>query len=314
MSRDADRRLKRLERLERLKSGHETACLNRVKVHTKGLRPSKVHLRQELIVAPSGDRSPLSSLITPRGIALQMYLVALFDAQCRHRPGSAFRNDRALHGTEEGEIGWLELLAADASASTETSVERATELDNRLRQAKSAVRALAASNLARLAGEATRHGRFERFELGHESGSQPFLPYTVPQHDWFRRLSLPSGFFLKGWVHVLLPAEIATYLMLRHLAATYPGRHREGGVFVAGSVREAEYGLSRDVYEAHRALTAFRLIDRVPDERRRPDGRLRNYKEFAARDDGAGLPAHRFRVVADISLNRDALEVVAKRL
>jgi len=314
VSRDAERLLKRLDRLQRLQGSHKVACENRLKVFAEGRRLRYVDVRSDLVLGSPFGRPPLPALITPRGMAIQTYLVALFEAQCRHRPGNEPDNHRVLRATERDEIGWLGLLASVADASTATSVERATSLDNLLRQAKSALRALAASNLVQLSGETSSHGRYEQFKLGHESGGVAFLTYTVPQARLHQLIRLPIDFFLRGWVHVLSPAEIATYLMMRHLGVAYPDRHQNSGVFVAGAYREDTYGLSRDVYEAHRALTAFRLLERLPDSRRWPNGRIRNFKEVVAREDGAQLPAHRFRARGDDALKRDAWLIVTNRL
>ncbi|WP_216209778.1 hypothetical protein [Amycolatopsis aidingensis] len=311
MSREIERLQRRRTRLERLQKQHEHVCARRRMVHSAGLKPRHILVRREFLQADATGHSPIARLITPRGVALQTFLVALFEAQCMHRYGTNPVNNRVLRATERGEIGWLDLVASVADADPANSVERTTEQGNLLRQVKAALRTLAAAHLARLAGGTTQNGRFEAFEIGHESGGDDFLPYTVPRVRLPGLIRVPVDFFLKGWAHVLSPAEIATYLMFSDLASQFPSQHKENGVFVAGSTRERLYGLRRDIYEAHRSLTDFRLVERLPDPKRWPNGRIRNYRELTNR--GEVVSSHRFRLL-DSGFNRDALRVVKRGL
>jgi hypothetical protein len=240
-----------------------------------------------------------------------MYLVMLFEAQCRHRYGTTPFNDRALRATERREIGWLDLVAATADADPMKSVEHATVQDNLLRQVKAALRRLAAEHLVSLIADPGRNGRYERFAIGHEAGGDGYLAYVVPRGASSGLIRLPVDFFLKGWVHVLSAAEIATYMMLCHLAQRFPTRHEESGVFVSGSTRESLYGLRRDVYEAHRQLVEFQMIERLSDPKRWSSGRIRNYREV--RLSGEAVSSHRFKLLKD-SFKHDALQSVTSRL
>lgn len=312
MSRDIERLRKRLNRLKRLQEWHEHVCSHRRQLFFAGWRPREIVLRADFILSGAAGRSPIVRLITPHGIALQTYLVALFEAQCRHRNGTTPLNDRPLRAQEPGEVGWLDLLASVATADPVNSVEHATVQDNRLRQIKSALRVLSTACLVSVAGQARSNGRFEGFVVGHESGIGNPVAYTVPRRGGPAELiRLPVDFFLKGWVHALSPAEIATYLMLRHLAARFPSQHKENGVFVAGSTRETLYGLRRDVYEAHQLLTSFRLVERLPDPKRWPSGHIRDYHKVQER--GEIVQPHRFRLLDDC-FRRDALRVVRGRV
>ncbi|MBY8853353.1 hypothetical protein K7G98_36035, partial [Saccharothrix sp. MB29] len=133
-------------------------------------------------------------------------------------------------------IGWLDLVASPVFANPTKTKERATEKDNRLRQLKAALRTLEKCGLIALKGKEFRNGRFEGFQLQHESGAPGFTgspQYKIPfpSGDMIR---LPVAFFLQGWIHTLSPAEVATYLMFHHLARRYPREHQEAGVYISG--------------------------------------------------------------------------------
>lgn len=311
VSREIERLRTRRRRLEQLRSWHDHVCARRRMVHTDGLRPREIVVRADFVLTDTTTRPPIARLIRPRGVALQAYLTMLFEAQCRHRHGTTPFNDRALRATERGEIGWLDLVASTADADPTNSVEHATVQDNLVRQIKAALRTLTTEHLVSLTADSGRNGRYEHFTIGHEAGGEEYSAYTVPRGAPSGMIRLPIDFFLKGWVHVLSPAEIATYTMLCHLAQRYPDQHAENGVFVAGSTRKRRYGLRRDVYEAHQQLTEFKLIERMPDPKRWPNGRIRNYQEVTQR--GETMSSHRFRLLKD-GFRNDALHWIAERL
>jgi hypothetical protein len=289
---------------------HLSVCRKRRDVHRQGLRVLQVAVRRSFLATDLARSTPISRLITPRGIGLQTYLVALFEAQCGHRKGNVPENDRPILTAEPGEISWLELVASTVHADPEHTVERATEQDNLARQLKAALRTLDSERLVRL-GDRVKNGRFEKFMVGHESGREPFLSYRIPMGKVDGIVQIPIEFFLRGWVHVLTPAEIAIYLMILDLATTFERPHAASGVYISGSRRENAYTLRRDVYEAHRQLASFGLIQKMPDPRRWPSGQLRNYR--AAIDNGEVLLAHRFKIV-DRAFRRDALDVALRSL
>ncbi|MEU4159234.1 hypothetical protein [Actinoplanes sp. NPDC026670] len=226
---------------------------------------------------------------------MSLYLTALFDAQSRRPAGARVRNTRPLSGTGT-ELGWTDLLPAAVPGA------------DMLRQVQRALTALERVRLVEL----RRPGmpaRYEQFTLLDESGgglrgrTGYVIPHRVAAADG-DLLRLPAAFFVHGWVHVLLPAEILVYLMILDLEQV----HGTAGIYAADSVKADVYAISRDVYEHHRALTAYGLIDRLDDPHRRPDGKLAPRPRF-------GGPPHplRFRSVRG-GLDRDAHPSVTNAL
>lgn len=309
---------KRYDRLVALEAVHDRTC--KVRRHlAQGRWPKNVVIRADFIYQDgepaTGGKPPITRLLTPHGIALQTYLVALFEAQCRHGEAQVPVNGRVLLGTERGQIGWLDLIATNATAHPTSSVERATEQDNRLRQLKSALRVLEREKLITISESSGKNGRYERFSLSHESGiSDVTVPnfYAVPTRVAASTVVLPLDFFLRGWNHVLSPSEVAMYLLVRHLSQAYPQKHEEVGVYITGDARERHYGLSRDVYEAHRTLADWGLIQKISSGERWPDGKVKNYQSRINKREW--IAPHRFKVVDESRLRKNALKVVRSRI
>jgi hypothetical protein len=225
-------------------------------------------------------------------------------------------------------MGWLDLIASETAAAKLPATKR----DNLLRQFKRGLVHLEKERLVVLSGGPQSNGRFEAFRLLNESGSLSKngseVPYSIPQdpyldiprkaylangltelgNDQFSSdpiISIPVDFFLNGWVHVLSPAELVTYLMLRDL-----GRRcgTDQGVFICGKPREQFYGLRRDVYESHRLLNLYGLIEKVENSNRRHDGTVRSFKT-----ENNPLEPHRFRLLPD-AFKRDAFDSVVQAL
>jgi len=77
--------------------------------------------------------------------------------------------------------------------------------------------------------------------------------------DW--AFNIPREFFFHGWVHVLYPSEIATWLTLRFLRERFPGSHDASGVYLYGREREENFHLLRDTYEdSCKMLQALSLL------------------------------------------------------
>jgi hypothetical protein len=86
-------------------------------------------------------------------------------------------------------------------------------------------------------------------------------------------IDIPSQFYLNGWVQVLYPSEIATWLTLRFLRSRFPCSHNASGVFLYGQPRETAFHLLRDTYEdGCRNLLEFGLIRRAQPMRRAAEG------------------------------------------
>jgi hypothetical protein len=211
----------------------------------------------------------MSHLINSRGVALRLFLLALFEAQCRPASAEPSQNTRPL----SGHMGWRDLIAIDAAWShpdrtyLHPSRQNRTLDSSRDRQVKGALRTLEGHGdqaLVAIPPKANgRHRDYARFRLMKESGRGGVLTpdyYTVPGAGE-PTISIPCQFFLRGWVQVLYPSEIATWLALRVLHAMYPAKHNESGVFLYGQAREHYFRLLRDAYEdGCRNLVDFGLI------------------------------------------------------
>ncbi len=284
---------------------------------TVALRRAFVHQRAPVsffgIEFEEGAPSPAASLVTAKGVAMALYLIAIFDAQCRRPSGSPVRNNRPLRGSKDS-AGWVDLLPATTDTTSVWVGMR--------RQLTRALTTLDERGLVELLGQAGTADRYEGFQLLDESASDDSAPYEVPVRradiDSHYRLSpdarrmmspvfeIPVDFFLQGWVHVLSSAEIATYLMLSDLQAQFP--RANSGVFLTEPRREAMYGLSRDVYESHRALRSYGLVQLLSNPNRHDNGKIR-------RRPGGGqmLQPHRFRILPQ-GLQRPALLAVTEAL
>lgn len=250
----------------------------------------------------------MSALISPKGVALQFYLIALFQMQCRYLPGMTPVNDIPLRASIGGQEDWLSLVVSPAAENYWQTKEKATARDNRLRQLKQALQRLDKVRLIQLNGNQGSRRSYEGFKLMDEAGTLPPTPYRIPR-AW-QCLDLPISFFTRGWIYTLSPAEIATYLMLRHLARSYPDNHAGDGIYIAGSKRELAYGLSRDVYESHHLLARYRLVRLIRADDRHSDGKVINFSNKSPND----LQPYRFKVLDDASLDRNAYGVVMRAL
>ncbi len=252
-----------------------------------GKKPDSIVLRSALLRA-DGERSRLTKLVLPRGVALRFYLLAVFEAQCRLDTGDLWQNVRPLKGAES----WSTLVAIDGAYDTASGAydaalknmppelrgsARAEERwctrkleDLRLRQVKGALRTLEELGhedaLVSMSRGARGQRLYEDFSLMEEGGRgdmpNPNL-YTVPVRSWTaaRTITLPKDFFLKGWIQVLNPSEIATWLILRWMSHWAPRKHRMSGVFLTTRSRMQAFGLRDDAWEdGCQRLLEFGLI------------------------------------------------------
>jgi hypothetical protein len=210
------------------------------------------------LLPPRSERPPATRLVSPRGIALRLYLTALFVAQSR-RPGAVPGNKLPLADTD-APVSWIDLMATTSQRHTGRFYYGQRE--KKLRQVHDALRRLSRPEvqLVRLPNlQRTATGKYEGFLLMHEGGAPPGghdnQPYTVPSAE-SRTMWLPDGLFLNGWIHVLEDSELAFVLMLACL------RSRSGKmpVFATGEVRLLQFGLGRDAYESHRILSQLGLV------------------------------------------------------
>ncbi|MEU5874729.1 hypothetical protein AB0A73_24600 [Glycomyces sp. NPDC047369] len=227
---------------------------------------------------PRQDRPPATRLVSPNGIALKTYLLAMYIAQTRPE-GRKTRNTIPIDA--EDRVSWVSLLATPA-----TPLKGRYSLaprDKTRRQLMSALKRLSSPEvqLVRLPNSDKSVGKYEEFELLHERGA-PLdggindERYTVPVPGKNLLLSLPSGLLQNGWIHLLEDSEIAFLLMVSWLHA----RYKTKDVFIDSDRRLLQFGLSRDAYESHRFLRRCGLIDVDEDPRRHLEGgRVTDYAE-----------------------------------
>ncbi|MGW5931888.1 hypothetical protein ACWF2L_37475 [Streptomyces anulatus] len=281
-----ERRLRRLQQMRRTGSvAKASEALD--KIWKAGKEPDSIVLRSVLLRA-DGERSRLTKLVLPRGLALRFYLLAAFEAQCRLDTGDLWQNGRPLKGADS----WSTLVAIDgaydtASGAYDAALEnmppelrgsaRAEERwrtrkleDLELRQVKGALRTLEElgqeDSLVSIPRGARGQRLYEDFSLMGEGGRGD-LPtpnvYSVPVRSWTtsETITLPKDFFLKGWIQVLNPSEIATWLILRMLSQWAPKKHSMSGVFLTTWPRMHGFGLRDDAWEdGCRRLLEFGLI------------------------------------------------------
>ncbi|MFJ2607992.1 hypothetical protein ACIO13_23910 [Streptomyces sp. NPDC087425] len=280
------RRLRRLQQMR--KTGSFTEASEALDgIWKAGKKPDSIILRSALLRA-DGERSRLTKLVLPRGIALRFYLLAVFEAQCRLDVGAPWQNVRPLKGADS----WSTLVAIDGAYDTASGTYDAAlknmppELrgsaraedrwrtrkleDLRLQQVKGALRTLAELGqedaLVTMPRGARGQRLYEDFSLMRESG-RGYRPtpdfYTVPTLSWTaaETIRLPKDFFLKGWIQVLNPSEVATWLILRMMSQRRPMKHHTSGVFLTTRPRMQFFGLRDDAWEdGCQRLLEFGLI------------------------------------------------------
>ncbi|MFD3580689.1 hypothetical protein [Streptomyces sp. NPDC058644] len=241
-----------------------------------GRGPEQITLRREfLLSAPKDPAPPLTQLLRPRGLALRFYLLAVFEAQCRLGVGEEWT--RKGSPPLKGPGSWSDFIAIDGAYDTSSDTYMpATSGDRdlhtlRRQQIHGALRTLESLGtdgeqaLVEVPKKGKGGGRdYTAFSLMQEAGRgdapTPAL-YSVPAARWHSTFSVPADFFLRGWVQVLQPSEVATWMILEWLSQTYPNRHAESGVYLYANARLGEFRLRRDSYEdACNRLCDFGLI------------------------------------------------------
>ena len=316
---DRARLEKRAERLVRLRPHVRSAglALSRVPTGRHLLLRWQFASRAQPVAAgdwsdralpPRRLRPPSTRLISPRGLALRFYLIALFVAQSRtpgERPGNTLPfNDR------DADVSWVDLVAtaAERGKGQDQSV---SVRDQNVRQVQQALRRLAEPEvqLVTLPNKDKVVGTYEKFVLlrengaGDEDDAEPNERYTVPGDNTAHLLRLPPGLLHNGWIHVLEDGEIALLLMIAALHALY-GWDRQ--VYLDGETRLLQFGLGRDTYLAHHQLQRFGLIDVEADPRRHGFGSSR----VQGHVQGSPPPQpHRFRLLPE-GFNAPAVDTV----
>lgn len=207
---------------------------------------------------PRNERPPATRLVSPRGIALRLYLTALFIAQSR-TPG-AMPGNRLPLADLDAPVSWTDLIATPAERHSGRVYSGQRE--KKLRQLHDALRRLSSlevqlvslPNLQRAGA-----GRYEGFLLMHEGGAPigggDNQLYTVPTAD-ATAMYLPGGLFLNGWIHLLEDSELVFLLMLSCLRSRFGAMP----VFATSEARLLQFGLGRDAYDAQHLLSRLGLV------------------------------------------------------
>jgi hypothetical protein len=287
-----ERRLDRLAKLEGQVQRASAGFVERRRPHHLRIR-TEFAMRNEpaqptgdladRLLPPRAERPPATRLMSPRGIALRLYLTALFVMQSR-APGTIPRNTLPL-ADPDASVSWVDLLATTAEPR-----RYSTGRQLKLRQLHDALRRLESPEvqLVRLPNYPSQSvGRYEYFQLLHEAGDSQ--PYSVPSDD-SKTLYLPRGLFDNGWIHVLEDSELAFLLMLACL------RSRSGSVpvFATSETRLLRFGLGRDAYDSHRLLSDLGLVKVYPGPH--PGRRLGKAGRYLVSDPPK---LHRFELLND---------------
>jgi len=271
-----------------------------------GPAPTTILVRPKFLYdSPEADPGPvLPRLQRNQGLALRLELLLLFDAQCRHAPGSAVSNVRSIaRRADDTFASWRELVLTDAHTGGRRGRDgrmqrNAAQL--RLRQITDALVVLEGLHLVAIPRqEQSGNRRYRDFSLLSEAGSSETPAYLVPN----KGIDIPPEFFTNLWVWVLSDAEIATYLMLRTMRNKRPGKHISHGVFVTSGFRESVFRLQRATWRSADILHRLRLIDRLPSAGR-------NFRTGKTGDPAQLAPGAKKRVVR-YRLNDEALKANA---
>lgn len=251
-------------------------------------------------------RPPATRIVTSRGLALRLELMALAVTQARFRAGAGFRNERPLRpDTATSGDGWIDLFATPTrragSGRTSSGV-----LDKKLRQLQTALNTLSDAGLVDLPHADATAGAYEGFELLDERGPRttgPPLPYEVPRATE-SVLTLPSTLITSGWIHVLEDSELAVLLMVACGIGRLPNQGSK--IAIPADVRLLHYGISRHPFaDAHVVLNRLGLLD-VDEVGRDVDGRALDFET-----EGASL--HRLEILPD-GFSAEALPTALERL
>ncbi len=197
-----------------------------------------------------GDRPPQSRLIARRGEAVRVYALMHYLDQSLTEELPRFQsiNDVPLTRAKSRPT-WPALLgfprALDDRAST-----------GRMHRALTALEEL---GLIKMPPAGVR-GRYRDVSLTR--GRSPIVGVHLPLH-----------LFTSGWLLTLTPPELAVYFMLRDVRDGYRRRAKDA-IFVPRDRRLTSYGISDEVYLAHRALAEFGLITTIDPVRGRRRGKI----------------------------------------
>lgn len=252
---------------------------------------------------PPEHRPPSTRLISPNGIALRLYLMALLEAQSRAQPGGkVLGTSTRLRRDTGSDVGWCDYIATTATASG-AGRHRMGVLDKKQRQLQKTLDRLEFEHLVELPNRDAKRDQYDGFILMSDDGlrGRTNVYYRVPEHEG-TYFTVPVTLFTNGWIYVLEDSELALLL----LAARLRHKHGDGVHHLSAGPRLLNYGLSRDALEAHSVLDWLRLLEVDNDPERDFDGRVHDYRTRGAQPLGLGfLPD---------GLEQEALPAVAKEI
>lgn len=252
---------------------------------------------------PRAVRPPATRVASGQSSALRLELTALALAQLHRRPGAKahlFELGIPIAGSTN-ETGWADLVAAQP-IDTNNHGMLVTSRDKRARTVRSSLTTLDHAGLVTVPGSTRQLNRFENFALLNEIGTDVLgerQEYTVPTNDE-SQFTMPPGFILNNWLHLLEDSEITVLLM----AACRRGAWTEDGLYAfPGAVRLLNYGIHRDPYSRARKTLEWLGLLEVKEIGRHSDGR--------AEDDVRYL--HRIGLVPN-AFNQPALATMRKMI
>ncbi|MEU7906345.1 hypothetical protein [Actinoplanes sp. NPDC049118] len=293
------RRLHALDALEQAVDGRDARPLHEVvadnlrevwrnggKKHDDkaGLQPTAILVRDGFVATTAEDAHgpALHRLIQSKGLQLRLYLLLLFDAQCRHAPSSQVRNVRTVSTGNGPYRSWSELVlsAPDHRQKQQPPIAWQAIRRRRERQIKEAMRAL--ETTPRLLDIAmTTRGRQRRDYdkptlLAEDSNPDAQSRYRITTDHCF---AVPREFVTNLWIFALTDTEIACYLALRWAHQQTPEAARDSFVLL-GQHREAKLRLTRTTWDSVERLQAYGLIQRTDDPARDPvTGTVQSYRD-----------------------------------
>ena len=224
--------------------------------------------------APPRELRPSATRIgSSTGSALRLELIAMAVAQLRRKAGAAAHLAELsipIAGSPDT-IGWADLVAVQPTDSNSGGVFHRAR-DKRARTVRTALDTLEAAGLVDIAGDPGARNRYENFVLLNESGLASVgerQEYTTPKTSEFM-FTMPPGFVLNNWMHVLEDSEISVLLM----AACGAGAWADEGLWAfPGYVRLRHYGIHRDPFAQARKTLEWLGLLQVHEVGRHEDGR-----------------------------------------
>lgn len=232
---------------------------------------------------PRELRPPATRISSSIGSALRLELTVIALLQLHRKPGArANLADLEIPITGDSQhTGWADMVAALPTDSNVSGIYHNAR-DKRARTVRKALQRLEAVGLVDVPGKAGERNRFEGFVPLHEAGAEALgerEEYAIPEVS-AAVFTMPPGFILNGWLHVLEDSEIAVLLM----AACGTGSWVDDDLRAfPGVVRLRHYGIHRDPYSAARkTLEWFGLLD-VKEIGRHEDGRAEDDERYLHR-------------------------------